>query len=401
MEFFQAETIAVDFDARTVTTVYGLEDRTRTIQFDYLLIAGGSQTRFPPDLRQHAHGMKTIGDALILRNWLIGLLERAEVEEDPERRQALLTVVVAGGGFSGVETVGAINDFLHDIARHYPRASAALPSLVLVASHGRLLPEFEPALGTYTESKLRTAGIDVRLRTKVAGFNGRNLSLEASENSRSPSVLGARTLIWTAGVAPSPLIESLPLRKGGGRIVVNESMAVPGTAGVWACGDCAAIRDPAGKLYPTTAQHAVHQGRRVGRNIAATVRGHGRKIRPFRYKMFGQFAAIGRQRAVATLLGLRFSGFVAWLLWRSAYLLMLPRLDRKVRVLLQWLLDICFARDTVQLLTVQSVRSGRLEELMESARAAESAHANEALGTVPALPGSPSAVSSRPGTLSL
>jgi NADH dehydrogenase len=375
--FLQAETTAVEFDARTITTVYGLERRTRTIQFDYLLIAAGSQTRFPLGLRQHAHGMKTIHDALLLRNWLIALLERAEVEEDPERRRALLTIVVAGGGFAGVETVGAINDFLQDIARHYPRACAALPSLILVESHSRLLLEFEPALGAYTESKLRAAGIDVRLDTKVAGFDGRSLSLEDSRASESTVALAARTLIWTAGVAPSQLIESLPLQKQRGRIVVDASMAVSGMEGVWACGDCAAITDPAGKLYPTTAQHAVSQGRLVGRNIAAAVRGQHREIRPFRYEMLGQFAAIGRQRAVATLLGLRFSGFIAWLMWRGAYLLMLPRLDRKIRVLLQWVLDICFARDTVQLLTAQSVHSGRLDELLDSARAAESADARE------------------------
>jgi NADH dehydrogenase len=184
-------------------------------------------------------------------------------------------------------------------------------------------------------------------------------------------------LIWTAGVAPSQLIESLPLQKQRGRIVVDASMAVSGMEGVWACGDCAAITDPAGKLYPTTAQHAVSQGRLVGRNIAAAVRGQHREIRPFRYEMLGQFAAIGRQRAVATLLGLRFSGFIAWLMWRGAYLLMPPRLDRKIRVLLQWVLDICFARDTVQLLTAQSVHSGRLDELLDSARAAESADARE------------------------
>ena len=153
---------------------------------------------------------------------------------------------------------------------------------------------------------------------------------------------------------------------------------------MWACGDCAAIPDPAGKHFPPTAQHAVRQGRQVGANIAAAVRGQARKIRPFRYRMLGQSAAIGRQRAVATVLGLRFSGFAAWLLWRGAYLFMLPRLDRKIRVLLQWILEICFARDTVQLLTVQSVGSGRLEELLGSARAADSADANEAASTSPA-----------------
>ena len=377
VELFQAEATAVDLDARTVTTAYGLERRTRTLRFDHLLIAVGSQTRFPPGLRQHAHGMKTIHDALLLRNWLIGLLERAELEEDAERRRALLTIAVAGGGFSGVETIGAINDFLRDVARHYRRASAELPRLALVEPLGQLLPEFEPALGEYTESKLRAAGIDVRLRTKVLGFDGRSLALGAADGSGTAERLAARTLIWTAGVSPSPLVESLAVQKEKGRIVVDATMAVPGHEGVWACGDCAAVPDAAGKAYPTTAQHAARQARRVGRNIAAAVRGERRNIRPFRYTTLGQFAAIGRRRAVATVLGLRFSGFTAWLMWRGAYLLMLPRLDRKIRVLLQWILDACFARDALQILNVHSVRSGRVEELLDSARAAESADARD------------------------
>ena len=373
VEFVRAETTAVDFVGQTVTVAYGLDRHTRTIRFDQLLIAAGSQTRFPPGLRPHVHGMKTIHDALVLRNWLIGLLERAEIEEDPARRQALLTIAVAGGGFSGVETIGAINDFLHEVARHYRRASAESTKLVLVEPMERLLPEFEPALGDYTASKLRAAGIDVRLRTKVAAFDGRTLSLDSSGDSAKPSPLPARTLIWTAGVAPSPLIEALSLDKERGRIVVDETLAVPGHEGVWACGDCAAVPGPQGKLYPGTAQHAVRQGMQAGRNIAAALRGQQSKIHPFRYEMIGQFAAIGRHRAVATLFGLRFSGFIAWLMWRGAYLLMLPRLERKVRVFLQWMLEICFARDTVQLLTAESIRSRRIDELMDSARAAESA----------------------------
>jgi NADH dehydrogenase len=370
--FLRAETTAVDFAGRTVTVAYGLDCRTRTIAFDHLLIAAGSQTRFPPNLRSHVHGMKTIHDALVLRNWLIGLLERAEIEEDPDRRRALLTIAVAGGGFSGVETIGAINDFLREVARHYRSASTESPTLVLVEPMERLLPEFEPALGEYTASRLRAAGIDVRLRTKVAGFDGRTLSLDSSGSSAKPSPLSVRTLIWTAGVAPSQLIESMSLEKERGRIVVDETLAVPGHEGVWACGDCAAVPSPSGKPYPPTAQHAVRQGMQAGRNIAAAVRGEPVKIRPYRYEMLGQFAAIGRQRAVATLFGVRFSGFVAWLMWRGAYLVMLPRLNRKVRVLLQWILEICFARDTVQLLTAEILRSGRIEELMHGARTAES-----------------------------
>jgi NADH:ubiquinone reductase (H+-translocating) len=373
VEFLRAETTAVDIAGRTVTVAYGLDQRTRSIRFDHLLIAAGSQSRFPPSLRQHVHGMKTIHDALVLRNWLIGLLERADIEENPASRRALLTIAVAGGGFSGVETIGAINDLLHQVARHYRRASAETPKLVLIEPMERLLPEFEPALGEYTASRLRAAGIEVRLRTKVAAFDGRTLSLDSSTDSATTSPLAARTLIWTAGVAPSALVEALPLEKERGRIVVEATLAVPGHAGVWACGDCAAVPGPDGKPYPGTAQHAVRQGILAGRNIAAAVHGQRSNIHPFVYKTIGQFAAIGRHRAVATLFGFRFSGFVAWLMWRGAYLMMLPRLDRKIRVLLEWILELCFARDTVQLLTADNIRSRRLEELMDSAHAAETA----------------------------
>ena len=259
----------MDFAARTVTVAYGPDRRARTIVFDHLLVAAGSQTRFPPGLRPHVHGMKTIHDALVLRNWLIGLLERAEIEEDPARRRALLTIAVAGGGFSGVETIGAINDFLREIARHYPQASAESPTLVLVEPNDRLLPEFEPALGEYTASKLRDAGIDVRLRTKVAAFDGRVLSSMPPAIRRHPCRCAARTMIWTAGVAPSPLIESLALAKGArphrGRRHHGSSRPRE-RVGVRRLRRRARA---SGKPYPTTAQHAMRQGVQAARNIAA------------------------------------------------------------------------------------------------------------------------------------
>jgi NADH dehydrogenase len=375
VEYLEAEATAIDFAARTVNIVYGVEGRNRAIRYDQLLIAVGSQTRFPPGLRRNALGMKTIHDALILRNWLIGMLERAEIEDDADRRRAFLTFVIAGGGFSGVETAGAINDFLREIAPHYRRVSAESLSVVLAASGEHLLPEFDPALGRYTESKLREARIDVRMRTKVADFDGRSVSLGAEEgpgNLTTISAISARTLIWTAGITPSPLIESLPLPKDRGRIVVSDTMALPGHDGVWSCGDCASIPDASGKPYPTTAQHAIRQGALVGRNIAAAIRAHPEEVRPFRYKMLGQLAAIGHRRGVAGILGLRFSGFLAWFLWRSTYLLKLPSAVKKLRVMLGWTLDLCFKPDTVQLLTVQSIRAGHLEELLDSTRDAES-----------------------------
>jgi NADH dehydrogenase len=375
VQFLRAEAISVDLALRTVTVAYGLDRRTRTIEFDHLLIAGGSQTRFPPAMRTHVHGMKTIHDALVLRSWLIGNLERAEIEEDPARRRELLTVAVAGGGFSGVETIGAINDFLREVAPHYRKAETEPPRLVLLEPMERLLPEFDPALGDYTTAKLRAAGIDVRLRTKVAAFDGRTLALAPSGDSHETVSIPARTLIWTAGVAPSPLIEALPFEKERGRIVVDQTMAVPGHPGVWACGDCAAVPSVSGKPCPPTAQHAVRQGKQAARNIVAAMSGKPAKISPYRYEMLGQFAAIGRRRAVATLFGVRFSGFLAWLMWRSAYLAMLPRMERKVRVFLQWLLELCFVRDTVQLFTAESVGTRRIDELLESARTADSTDA--------------------------
>jgi NADH dehydrogenase len=378
VNFLSAEATAIDFATQTVTIVYGIEARKSAIRFDQLLIAAGSQTRFPPGLRRHALGMKTIYDALLLRNWLIGILERAEIEDDADLRRELLTFVVAGGGFSGVETIGAINDFLRDIAPRYRRVSAESLSVVLVAPGERLLPEFEPGLGRYTESKLREAGIDVRLHTKVADFDGRSVSFHAADESGGLPALFARTLIWTAGITPSPLIESLPLLKERGRIVVTDTMALSGHEGVWACGDCAAVPDASGNPYPTTAQHAIRQGTQVGRNIAATILLNPSKVRPFRYKMLGQLAAIGHRRGVASMFGLRFSGFFAWFLWRTAYLIKLPSVMKKLRVMLEWTLDLCFARDTVQLLTVQTVRSHRLDELIGSAPTTDSADAIEA-----------------------
>jgi NADH dehydrogenase len=371
-EYLEAEATAIDLTSRTVTIRYGLEGQTRAIRFDQLLIAVGSETRFPPGLRRHVLGMKTIQDALLLRNWLIGTLERAEIEPDAGRRRILLTFVIAGGGFSGVETAGAINDFLRDIAPQYRRVSAESLSIVLVTPGESLLPEFDPQLGRYADSKLRAAGIDVRFQTKVADYDGRLVSLLAADDSGTLPALPTHTLIWTAGITPPQLIESLPLPKDRGRIVVNDTMALQGYEGVWACGDCAAVPDESGKPYPTTAQHAIRQGAQVGRNIAAAIRGQPGEVRPFRFKMLGQLAAIGRQRGVASILGLRFSGFFAWLLWRSTYLIKLPTVTKKLRVMLEWTLDLCLPRDTVQFLTAETFRSGRLDEVMDSAREAES-----------------------------
>ena len=353
-----------------------LDRRTRTIAFDHLLIAAGSQTRFPPGLRPHVHGMKTIHDALVLRNWLIGLLERAEIEEDPARRRALLTIAVAGGGFSGVETIGAINDFLHEVARHYRRASAELPTLVLVESNGAAAAGIRAgARRIHGVQAARTQASTCGCVRRWRPSTGAVLSLDVAGDATTPLPLAARTLIWTAGVAPSPLIESLSLAEGEGPDRSSTTrMAVPGHEGVWACGDCAAVPGPARQALPHHRPACGASGRAGGPQH----RGGRARPSPRRSARSATRCSASSPRSGASVRwprcsACRFSGFIAWLMWRGAYLSMLPRLDRKVRVFLQWTLEICFARDTVQLLTVESVRAGRIEELMDSARAAESA----------------------------
>jgi NADH dehydrogenase len=263
-----------------------------------------------------------------------------------------MTFVVAGGGFAGVETIGAMNDFMRDAIKLYPKVDASMLRIILVHPGPVVLPEFSKSLGEYTTDRLRDAGIDVRLNTKVKSYDGHSITLDPSE------VIEAGTLLWTAGVEPSRLVQNLPMQKEKGRIVVNGCMESTEYPGVWAVGDTAAIPDPsnAGKPYPATAQHAIRQGAVLAKNIEAAVLGDGRTQKPFKYKMLGQLAAIGQRRGAAQVLGINFSGFIAWVLWRSAYLWKLPRLEKKIRVAFGWTIDLFFSRDLVQLITIEEIQ---------------------------------------------
>jgi NADH dehydrogenase len=282
---------------------------------------------------------------------MIGLLESASVEEDADIRRRLMTFVVAGGGFAGVETIGAMNDFLRDAIKSYPKLDAKLLRIILAHPGDVVLPEFSRSLGDYTTERLREAGIDVRLNTKVKSYDGQCVAIDPGDD------IAAATLLWTAGVAPSALVQNLPLKKEKGRIVVNGCMASEEASGLWAVGDSASIPDPnnGGKPYPTTAQNAMRQGLMLAKNLEAVVLGEGRQQKPFKYKMLGQLAAIGQRRGAAQVLGINFSGFFAWFLWRSAYLWKLPRLEKKIRVAFGWTIDLIFSRDLVQFMTVEEV----------------------------------------------
>ena len=284
-------------------------------------------------------------------------LEQAELQPDPELRRWLTSFVVIGGGFSGVEVAGELADFLRASRRYYRSVDEV--RVHVVHSADRLLPELSPGLGRFAERKMREQGIDVRLNARCARVDDRGITLGDGE------VLTAGTVICTIGTAPNPLIAELALPKSRGRLEVAPDMSVPGTPGVWALGDCAAVpnaRD--GKVSPPTAQFAERQARQLAANIARKARGE--PTRPFSYKPIGQLSAIGHNRAVAEVFGIKLAGFVAWLMWRGVYLLKIPTLGRKVRLFLEWNWAMFFPPDISHFGYVRTRRMSAAEETPES-----------------------------------
>ncbi len=338
----------IDLSARRVTVAHARGAHRHELEYDYLVLALGSVTNYfkIPGLEERALPMKTLGDAIALRSRLIELLEEADFECAARQRHDLLTILVAGGGFAGVETVAAVNDFVREAIRFYPHLAEDLVRVVLVEAGPAILPELGAKLGAYAQRVLARRKVDVRVRTAVRAVTPRGVELSDG------TVVPASTVVWTAGTVPNPLLAALPCARERGRVVANAFMEVPEWPGVWALGDCAFVPDPLGQPYPPTAQHALRQAKVLARNIAATMLG-GRK-QPFRFKTIGQLAAIGRRTGVARVFGINFSGFVAWWLWRSIYLLKLPRFERKVRVALDWTLDLFFSKDLVQFQTAPS-----------------------------------------------
>jgi NADH dehydrogenase len=343
-----ADVERIDLDHRRVTVAHGFERHEHVLEYDQLVIALGSMTNFYgiPGLEQRALTMKTLGDAIHLRNRAIALLEEADTECAAGRDSAL-TFVVAGGGFAGVETAAALNDFVRESLRFYPALTQDRIRIVLVHAGPVILPELGPTLGAYAQRKLAERGIEILSDTRVEGVTDRAVLLTGGE--RVP----ARLVVWTAGTSPHPLIGELSCTLDRGRIVVDEMLAVPGRPGVWALGDCAVVPDRrTGKAHPPTAQHAIREAKTAAANIAATLRGGA--LRPFDFRTIGQLAAIGRRTGVARVLGVNFSGFVAWWLWRTIYLSKLPRFEKKCRVAIDWTLDLIFTKDFVQFLTVRA-----------------------------------------------
>jgi len=330
----------INLDARHVLVSHGFDGHKHEVPYDQLILALGSGTNFfgLPGVKASCLTLKTLSDAVTVRNRLITHLEEANSECAVGQRQPLLTFIVAGGGFAGVETIGGINDFVREAIRSYPNLHSDYLRFLLVTPDDVILPELKRTLGVYAQRRLSSRGVEIVTGAKVSSISDGVVELTTGEKIR------ATTLIWSAGTAPNALIAKLPLPKRNGRIVVDPYLGVEGRPGVWAVGDCALVADPHGRgFYPPTAQLALKEGGLVALNVAATLYGGDKK--KFDSKTFGQLAAIGHRRGVANILGLNFSGFLAWWLWRTIYLSKLPRLEKKIRVALDWTLDLFFTKD--------------------------------------------------------
>jgi NADH dehydrogenase len=349
---------SIDLPGKCVRVVQRDLAQTFDLPYDQLVLAIGAVPNFyrTPGIEEHAVTMKTLGDAILLRNRIIEALEIADNHPDENERKAMLTVVIAGGGFAGVETAGAVNDLLREAVRFYPNLRGDMLRVVLVHAGDVILPELSGSLGRYAQKQLARRGVEIRLNTAVTGYNGIELAL-----NRGDSIV-TRLVVWTAGITPSPLLAGLPCATERGHVVANECLQVPEWPGVWTLGDCSLVPDSRnpGKFYPPTAQHAIRQASVLAGNIVAGMR--GQPPRPFRFKTLGMLAAIGRHAGVAEILGMRFSGIIAWCLWRAIYLSKLPGLQKKVRVAIDWTLDLVFSKDIVQLPTLRSPTMSRAEE---------------------------------------
>src|SRR5438270_10979586 len=338
-EVLVGEVNRIDLPNKQIVISHGYRNHSLQIDYDHLVIALGSITNFYdiPGLADLAVPMKSLHDAIQLRAQIIRHLE--EANSNAADRQSLLTFVVAGGGFAGVETVAALNDFVREALPFYPNLTQGMLRVLLVHSGSVILPELGEDLGRHTQKVLARRGVSILLNTRVKSM----IEDEVLLAYRIP--IPCRTLVWTAGTVPSPLISSLPCAKERGRIAVNHFLQVIDWPDVWDVGDCAFvpdIRNP-GKAHPPTAQHAIREGKIVAQNIAAAIL--GRPLKSFSFKTIGLLASIGRRTGVARIFGFNFSGFFAWWMWRTIYLSKLPGLDKKVRVAFDWTLDLLFPKD--------------------------------------------------------
>jgi NADH:ubiquinone reductase (H+-translocating) len=347
--FREAAVEAIDVAAQKVTLTYAKghwDEWQFELGYDYLVICLGAVTSFShaSGVATYALGLKDLVDAIFLRNRVLTMLERAADTTDPVRRNELLTFVVAGGGYSGVEGIAALEDLAHGALRFYPGIRREELKFILAPHGTRLLPQVDQRLGEYVVKKFQNRHIDVRLGVGVSEVTERSATLSTGE------IIPARTVVWTAGIEVNPLLFGVDLPKDRhGALQVNNRLQVAGHPNIFACGDCAAVPLPDGDgFYAPTAQNAIQEGPVAADNIAALLRKSG-NLRAFDYRPLGSLASLGQRQAVAQIGRYQLSGLPAWFAWRGIYLAKLPTLADKMLVALDWLTDLFAPVDIIQI----------------------------------------------------
>ena len=332
----------VDTDRREVTVE--TENGTQTVSYDELVVALGAISRaLPiPGLAEHALGFKSLADAIQLRNHVLRRLEAADSATSAEQRDRELTFLFIGAGYAGVEALAELSDLVRDAMRYYPGLREAPQHWVLVDAAAKILPEIPIPLGDYAARELAARGVATRVPTTLESVEAHAATL--SDGSRLPT----STVVWTAGVRANPVNERLGLPLDDrGRVLVDPTLHVEGVAHAWGLGDGARVPNEAtpGQFDPPTCQHALRQARRVAKNLSGP-------LRPYRYRMLGQVATLGRYKGIADVLGLEFRGFLGWFVTRTYHLYQLPLLTRKLRVVTDWTTALFFRRDIAELGTL-------------------------------------------------
>lgn len=356
-KFYESRIKNIDPYGKLVT-LWGTGDkRSISIHYDFLVIALGSETNFfgMADVEKNAYTMKTLNDAVVLRNRIIDMLEQAENETNPILRKSFLNFVIAGGGFAGIETAGELMDLLLDARKHYASIHKEDLRVVVIEALPMILPGFNEKLAGFAKEKMTDRGIDIRLKTAITSFDGNEVTTKSlAQNPKDPNdepiidVVRTKTLIWTAGVTPVNTIKRSMFKTEKGKVIVNDYLEVPDFPGVFAIGDCALHIDPeTQRPIPPTAQIAEAQAKIAAKNLISLIKNSEKE--KFVYHSKGQMAIIGKRSGIATFLGMNISGFWAWLIWRNVYLSKMATFDKKTRVLLDWTIDLFFDRDISRL----------------------------------------------------
>ena len=372
-KFYEGRVKNIDPYGKLVT-LWGTSDkRSISIHYDFLVVALGSETNFfgMANVEKNAYTMKTLNDAVMLRNRVIDMLEQAENETDPILRKSFLNFVVVGGGFAGIETAGELMDLLLDARKHYPTIHKDDLKVIVLEALPMILPGFNEKLAEFAKEKMIDRGIDIRLQTAVTSFDGNEVTTKALEqnpkNSTDESIVDAirtKTLIWTAGVTPVNTIKRSMLKTDRGKVIINEYLEAEGFPNVFAIGDCALFLNSETKRpFPPTAQIAEAQAKTAAKNLKAVIKNSEKE--KFEFHSKGQMAIIGKRSGIATFLGMNISGFWAWLIWRNVYLSKIPTLDKKIRVFLDWTIDLFFDRDISRLKLMKRKEEKEYKELDE------------------------------------